>query len=319
MKFADRYQQFMKEQKEEVPVIRLSNLKAVLKNCEIKDMHPKDRNTEEDCDCPVCDRTFFPSILKDMSVVVNFFNKRAQEILYSHLASGFKKYILRLKRKLKLKASHENMIKEAQDLVGYATITAFAIQKILKKYDKVHCSKKGQRFKYQAQTMKLELLKSPWLLELMAFHINVSKNRDESKTIWFVDFSLHKDDEHRPLFLVNLPHSIELNLDLTCPICLDTVFDPVFLTCSHILCHMCACSVASVTIVEGLQAATSAKKCPICRKGGVFGGAVQLAELSMLLSRSMPKYWKGRLQRERQERIKQAKEFWESECRLFLE
>ncbi|KAM5577125.1 hypothetical protein ABKV19_007798 [Rosa sericea] len=235
MKFADRYQQFMKEQKEEVPVIRLSNLKAVLKNCEIKDMHPKDRNTEEDCDCPVCDRTFFPSILKDMSVVVNFFNKRARELLDSHSASGFKKYILRLKRKLKLKASHENMIKEAQDLVGYATITAFAIQKILKKYDK------------------------------------------------------------------------------------DTVFDPVSLTCSHILCHMCACSVASVTIVEGLRAATSAKKCPICRKGGVFGGAVQLAELSMLLSRSMPKYWKGRLQRERQERIKQAKEFWESECRSFLE
>lgn len=29
------------------------------------------------------------------------------------------------------------MIKEAQDLVAYATITTFAVQKILKKYDKV--------------------------------------------------------------------------------------------------------------------------------------------------------------------------------------
>lgn len=87
--------------------------------------------------CSVCDETFFPSLLKDMSVIVNFFNKRARKLRNSHLASGFEKYILRLKRKLKLKGSHANMIKEAQDLVAYATITTFAVQKILKKYDKV--------------------------------------------------------------------------------------------------------------------------------------------------------------------------------------
>ena len=52
MKFADRYQQFMKEQKEEVPAIQLSNLKAVMKNCEIKEMHLKYRHTEEDYNCP---------------------------------------------------------------------------------------------------------------------------------------------------------------------------------------------------------------------------------------------------------------------------
>lgn len=68
--------------------------------------------------------------------------------------------------------------------------------------------------------MHLELLKSPWLLELMAFHINMRKNKDDSKIVWFVDCSLHIDDEDRPLFLVNLSDSIKLNLDLTCPICL---------------------------------------------------------------------------------------------------
>ena len=85
---------------------------------------------------------------------------------------------------------------------------------------KVHCSKKGQRFRLEAQTMHLELLKSPWLLELMAFHINMRKNKDESKIVWFVDCSLHIDDDDRVLFLVNLSDSIKLNLDLTCPICL---------------------------------------------------------------------------------------------------
>lgn len=101
----------------------------------------------------------------------------------------------------------------------------------------------------------------------------------------------------------------------------DTVFDPVALTCGHIFCYMCACSAASVTIVDGLNAAESKEKCPLCREvsngypqfhnmyfleslqpwivitywfvmwlcipfqAKVYQGAVHLEELSILISR----------------------------------
>lgn len=48
----------------------------------------------------------------------------------------------------------------------------------------------------------------------------------------------------------------------------DTVFDPVSLTCGHIFCYICACSAASVSIVDGLKAAEPKEKCPLCREVG---------------------------------------------------
>ncbi|KAH0978236.1 hypothetical protein GBA52_027955 [Prunus armeniaca] len=98
----------------------------------------------------------------------------------------------------------------------------------------------------------------------------------------------------------------------------DTVFDPVALTCGHIFCYMCACSAASVTIVDGLKAAEPKEKCPLCREARVYDGAVHLEELSMLLSRSCNEYWEQRLQTERVERVRQAKQHWESQCRAFM-
>ena len=46
----------------------------------------------------------------------------------------------------------------------------------------------------------------------------------------------------------------------------DTVFDPVSLTCGHIFCYMRACKAGSVTIVDGLKAASPKEKCPLCRE-----------------------------------------------------
>ncbi|WJX40883.1 RING-type E3 ubiquitin transferase [Trifolium repens] len=48
----------------------------------------------------VCDGTFFPSLLSEMSEIVGCFNEHAQELLELHLASGFKKYILWFKGKV---------------------------------------------------------------------------------------------------------------------------------------------------------------------------------------------------------------------------
>ncbi|CDP20857.1 unnamed protein product [Coffea canephora] len=60
--------------------------------------------------------------------------------------------------------------------------------------------------------------------------------------------------------------SVKLELDLTCSMCLDTAFDPVSLTCGHIFCYMRACKAGSVTIVDGLKAASPKEKCPLCRE-----------------------------------------------------
>lgn len=83
----------------------------------------------------MCDGTFFPSLLNEMSEILGCFNHRAQKLLQLHLASGFRKYILKLKGKFK--GNHTVLVQEGKDLVTYALINAIAIRKILKKYDKV--------------------------------------------------------------------------------------------------------------------------------------------------------------------------------------
>lgn len=85
--------------------------------------------------CIVCDGTFFPSLLEEMSAVVGFFNHRAKKLLQLHLSSGFSRCIVRLKAKMK--GNDVALIQEGGDLVTYAIINAIAMRKILKKYDKV--------------------------------------------------------------------------------------------------------------------------------------------------------------------------------------
>lgn len=86
--------------------------------------------------CAVCDGTFFPSLLNEMSAVVGCFNERAQKLLDLHLASGFSKCFIWFKGRFH--GNHGALIQEGKDLVTYAIINAIAVRKILKKYDKVH-------------------------------------------------------------------------------------------------------------------------------------------------------------------------------------
>ena len=44
------------------------------------------------------------------------------------------------------------------------------------------------------------------------------------------------------------------------------VFNPYALSCGHLFCKLCACLAASVLVVEGLKAASSNAKCPVCRE-----------------------------------------------------
>ncbi|PIA44403.1 hypothetical protein AQUCO_01700179v1 [Aquilegia coerulea] len=342
MKFCKTYQEFMQEQQKELPVVGFKKLKKILKKCrkthqsQSQSQSLENSNSSRDNDngevvlqsstsssstcphqCPVCDGTFFSSLLNEMSAIVGCFNERAQKLLELHLASGFRKHLLWLK--CKRPKSHSALIQEGKDLVTYAMINAIAVRKILKKYDKVHYSKQGQAFKSQAQSLHIEILQSPWLCELIAFHINLRETTGTSRTVpgLFEGFSLSLKDD-KPSLSCSFFESIKLDVELTCSICLDTVFDSVSLTCGHIFCYMCACSSASVTIVDGLKAADPRAKCPLCREAGVYEGAVHLEELNILLSQSCREYWEERLQSERVERIKQAKEHWESQCRAFM-
>ncbi|KAF8387852.1 hypothetical protein HHK36_026514 [Tetracentron sinense] len=322
MKFCKKYQEYMQGQEKQLPGVGFKKLKKILKKCRRELQAHKDLDgipNTPSCPnhCSVCDGSFFPSLLKEMSAIVGCFNERAQKLLELHLASGFRKYFIWFKGKLQ--GNHVALIQEGKDLVTYAMINAIAIRKILKKYDKIHYSKQGQAFKSQVQSMHIEILQSPWLCELIAFHINLRETKVNTRTVsgLFDGCSLTFDDG-KPSLSCELFDSIKLNIDLTCSICLETVFDPVSLTCGHIFCYICACSAASVTIVDGLKVSEPIAKCPLCREAGVYEGALHLDELSILLSRSCQEYWKQRLQTERVERIRQTKEHWQSQCRAFV-
>lgn len=322
MKFCKKYEEYMQGKEKELPGVGLKKLKKILKRCR-RQFPATDPDGAPDhmgkCPdhCPVCDGTFFPALLKEMSEVVSCFNERAQKLLELHLASGFRKYFIWLRRKMQ--RNHRFLIQEGRELVTYAIINSIAMRKILKKYDKIHRSKQGQAFRSQAQSMHIETLKSPWLCELLAFYINERKNKANTQVVpgLFGDCSLTFDDD-KPILSCGLLDSVKLDIDLTCSICLDTLFDSVSLNCGHIFCYTCCCSSASVTIIDGLKAADRKAKCPLCRREGVYEGAVHLEELNILLSQSCPDYWEKRLQTERSERLRQAKEHWESQCRAFV-
>lgn len=327
MKFCKRYEEYMegKSREKEFPRVGLKKLKKTLKRCRREFQSREQENPDGvlhaggKCPhrCQVCDGTFFPSLLKEMSAVVGCFNEQAQNLLELHLTTGFRRYLGWFRSKMQ--KDHGVLMQEGKDLVTYAIINSIAMRKILKKYDKVHCSKQGQDFRSQAQSMHIELLQSPWLCQLMALYINLRQSTAKKKPIpgLFADCSLVFSDD-KPMISYGSFDSVKLEIDLTCSICLDTVFDPVSLSCGHIFCYMCCCSAASVTTIDGLKAANPKAKCPLCRQEGVYVGAVHLDELNILLSRSCPDYWEKRIQTERVERVRQAKEHWESQCRAFM-
>ncbi|URE03430.1 E3 ubiquitin-protein ligase BAH1-like [Musa troglodytarum] len=326
MKFCKRYEDYIQGRREkELPAVGLKKLKKTLMRCrrefQSQNLHQdggEGDGSKYNGNCAVCDGTFFPSLLKEMSAVVGCFNQRAQKLLELHLASGFHKYIMWFRGKSS--QDHGAMIQEGKDLVAYAIINSIAMRKILKKYDKIHYSNRGQAFKSKALSMHIEILQSPWLCELMAFYINMRQGKTKNKAIVRLsgDCSLTFDDDGKPALSCGLFDSMKVEIDLTCSICLDTVFDPVALTCGHLFCYMCCCSAASVTIVDGLKAASPKAKCPLCRHEGVHAGAVHLDELNILLSHSCPDYWEKRLRTEREERVRQAKEHWQSLSRAFM-
>ncbi|KAK1370823.1 RING-type domain-containing protein [Heracleum sosnowskyi] len=81
-------------------------------------------------------------------------------------------------------------------------------------------------------------------------------------------------NDGKPSLSFQLLDYVKNDIELTCHICLDIVYDALSLTCGHIFCYMCACKATSVTIVDGLKEAKSTEKCVVCREAGVHEGAI---------------------------------------------
>ena len=85
----------------------------------------------------------------------------------------------------------------------------------------VHYSKQGQAFRSKAQSMHMEILQSPWLCELMAFHINLRETKVKSgKTPALFQGCYLTFNDGKPSLSCDLFDSIKLDIDLTCSICL---------------------------------------------------------------------------------------------------
>ncbi|XP_043707769.1 probable E3 ubiquitin-protein ligase BAH1-like 1 [Telopea speciosissima] len=333
MKFGETFTEYLHGEQERFLVkcshVEYKRLKKVLKSCRscraLQDSSDNEGTHAEGNDavaplcqcesCSLCDQMFFSELMKEASEISGFFSSRVRRLLHLDLSRGLQKYVLQLSHCFRNDQHH--MDQEVRMLINYVIMNAIAIQKILKKYDKVHSSINGRNFKTKLRAEHIELLQSPWLIELGAFYINSNGFDGGDSPEYFHQFSCDFTST-QPVLTLMLPNSMKLEYNLTCAICLDTLFNPYALSCGHLFCKACACSAASVMIFEGLKAAVPESKCPICREVGVYCNSVHMMELDLLLKNRCKEYWKERLHEERVEMVKQSKEYWDSQSQLFL-
>ncbi|PIM97352.1 putative E3 ubiquitin ligase [Handroanthus impetiginosus] len=263
----------------------------------------------------VCDQKFFSELMKEASDIAGCFSSRVRRLLQFHVHTGLQKYFTFLRQCFA--DPQQATAQECRMLIEYVMMNAVAMRKILKKYDKVHSSINGRKFKSKMRAEHLEILQSPWLIELGAFYMNFNESNGGSSDGLRNPFSFRLSDAEAVMILM-LPDSVKLEYNLTCAICLELVFNPYALSCGHLFCKACACSAASVMIFQGLKAADPQSKCPVCREAGVYSNAVHMMELDMLLKKECKEYWKERLATERSEMVKQSKTYWEMQTKFMI-
>ncbi|XP_020245025.1 probable E3 ubiquitin-protein ligase BAH1-like 1 [Asparagus officinalis] len=212
----------------------------------------------------VYDEKFFSELAREASEVAGCFSSRGRHsLLHLHVApGGIQRYMWRLRHCFT--DDQQVMVQEGRLLLDYVTMNAIAIRKILKKYDKVHGSVTGRNFKTEMHDKRIELLQSPWLIELGAFYVNFTRSNIGEPGEFFRKFSCDLSGA-QPVMSMTFSDSIKYEYSLTCAVCLDTVFNPYALSCGHLFCKNCACSSASMLIFQGLKTASKKVKCPVCR------------------------------------------------------
>lgn len=337
MKFGETFKEYLHGDQEwfldKVSHVEYKRLKKVLKSCRrCKALHEGNSTIDQtdgeqqqnptfsrfcQCQpCPVCDQMFFTELMREATDIAGCFSSRVRHLLHLHVPRGMQRYVLRLRQCFK--NDQQALVEEGLMLIEYITMNAIAIRKILKKYDKVHSSANGKNFKSKLRAEHLELLQSPWLIELGALSLNFEGSDDGEAFIQFSGSFSCNLDEMEPVMTLMLPHSIKLEYNLKCAICLEIVFNPYALSCGHLFCKSCACSAASVMIFQGLKASSPDSKCPICREAGVYANAVHMLELDLLIKKRHKDYWKKRAIAERAEMVKQSKEYWESQTKYVV-
>ncbi|PKA50905.1 putative E3 ubiquitin-protein ligase BAH1-like 1 [Apostasia shenzhenica] len=327
MKFGETFTEFLHGDQEwfldKCSHVEYKRLKKVLKACQVcralrdsssdeqvennegDESNISPRNYQLDT-CPECDEKFFSELSKEASDIAGCFRSRVRRLLHFHISNGLQKYMWRLR--LCFSDDQQTLVEEGRMLLDYVTVNATAIRKILKKYDKVHGSVSGRNFKMVMRAKRIELLQSPWLIELGAFYLSRSDAGEPGE--FFRKFSCDLSGS-QPLMTMVVSDSITYEYSLTCAICLDTLFNPYALGCGHLFCKGCACSAASVLIYEGPKSAPQGAKCPVCREVGVYPDSTHMIELDHLLRNRCKEYWTERLREERAEMVKQAKQYWE--------
>ncbi|XP_065635521.1 probable E3 ubiquitin-protein ligase BAH1-like isoform X2 [Quercus suber] len=292
MKFGEAFTEYLHGEQdrflEKCGHVEYNTLKKVLNTCRscnaLRHSCTSDSSGCQCQSCPLCDQKFFSELMKEASQIAGCFSSRVRN-------------------------DQQAMVLEGWMLIEYALMNAIAIKKILKKYDKIHGSVNGRNFKSKLRAEHVELLQSPWLIELGAFYLNSTGSDDGGLKEFSSNFSCDFN-ANPPVMTLMLSYLIKLEFDLTCAICLDILFNPYALSCGHLFCKSCACSSASVFLFDGLRAASPKSKCPICREVGVYAKAVHMLELDMLLKRRCKDYWKERLTAERAEMLAQSKLHW---------
>ncbi|XP_073317178.1 probable E3 ubiquitin-protein ligase BAH1-like isoform X1 [Primulina huaijiensis] len=230
MKFGETFTEYLQAHQErfieESSHVEYKRLKKVLKSCRrCRDLKDSSENNEEDdalspcCQyesCPLCDRKFFSELTKEASDIAWYFSLRVRR-LFNLQDHGIKRYITSFCQCFT--SPHNCKAQECQMLVEYVMMNAVAMRKILKKYDKVHSSDNGMKFKSKMRSEHMEILQSPWLIELGAFFINLSESNNGKldEVLNPFSFDLSSSD---PVMTLTLPDNVKLEYSLTCAICL---------------------------------------------------------------------------------------------------
>lgn len=200
----------------------------------------------------VCDQKFFTELMKEATDIAGCFSSRVRQLLQLHIHGGSQRYFTFLS--YCFVNSQQKTAQECRMLTEYAMMNAVAMRKILKKYDKVcsdwnfqihnhtnsvlllyilhqlnelmqiHSSANGSKFKSKMRAQHMEILQSPWLIELGAFFKNFIEPSGENCGGLHNPFSFDLTASSGPTMTLILPDNVKLEYNLTCAICLVRFF-----------------------------------------------------------------------------------------------
>ncbi|AEC09614.2 SPX (SYG1/Pho81/XPR1) domain-containing protein / zinc finger (C3HC4-type RING finger) protein-like protein [Arabidopsis thaliana] len=232
MKFGETFTEYLHGEEEwfleKCRFVEYKKLKKVLKKCKTCNSTKSDdgqiipsatsSSLSDSCECkacPWCDQMFFEELMKEATDIAGFFRSRVRHLLHLHVATGMQRYMIRLRRCFT--DEKQALVQEGQILIQYITMNAIAIRKILKKYDKVHSSENGKNFKLKMRAERIELLHSPWLIELGAFYLNSGLDNVGNFKNSFGRVACENLNEDQPVLKLMLPNSIELEKRYSIP------------------------------------------------------------------------------------------------------